>query len=85
LAVRDPFAEPSRAAIRALGAVAAEDATAVLQAVISNNDNYFLPSVRATAAEVLAAFPGPVAKDWLRSVANNPHEDPAVRQAAWST
>ena len=81
-AVRDPLAEPSRAAIRALGVVAREDALPALLAVVSNGDNYFLPSVRVTATEVLATIPAPAARDCLRSLAENPGEVAEVRLAA---
>jgi HEAT repeat protein len=81
-AVRDPIAEASRAAIRGLGIVAGVEAVPTLLTVVSNPDNYFLPSVRATAIQVLAAIPGPDAANCLRQVRENPSEDPIVRQAA---
>jgi HEAT repeat protein len=81
-AVRDPFAEPSRAAIRALGAVAREEAVPTLLGVISNGDNYFLPSVRVAATEVLATIPAPEARNYLRDLMNNPNEVPEIRQVA---
>jgi HEAT repeat protein len=80
--VRDPLAEPSRAAIRALGQVAREHAVQALVEVISNRENYFLPSVRVTAAEVLATLPVAVARQCLQGLVDNPSEDPEVRQAA---
>ena len=81
-AVRDPLAEPSRAAIRALGLVAHEDAVPLLLSIIENRDNFFHPSVRVTAAEVLATIPTPDAKECLLNLVANQAEAPEVRQAA---
>jgi HEAT repeat protein len=81
-AVRDPLAEPSRAAIRALGLVAREAAVPVLVSVINNVEGFFLPSVRVAAVEVLATITSSTAKDCLRDLLSNPDEDPEVRQAA---
>jgi HEAT repeat protein len=82
LGVRDPLAEPSRAAIRALGLLAREEAVPVLLAVVANADNYFLPSVRLAAVEVLGTLPVPAAREGLRQLLDNPNEEIEIVQAA---
>jgi HEAT repeat protein len=81
-AVRDPIAEPSRSAIRGLGLVAGSEALPTLLMVVSNSENYFLPSVRLTAVQVLSSISDPTAAECLRRVRENPLEDPSVREAA---
>lgn len=62
--VRDPIAETSQQAIRALGD---ESAVPALIAVAQNADGYFLPAARQTALEVLAQFSAPAAAQFLRT------------------
>lgn len=82
LAIRDPFADPSRAAIRALARVASADqAASVLIQVITNADNYFLPSVRVAAVAALADVQTDAARVFLRGLVANPAEAPEVREA----
>jgi HEAT repeat protein len=51
---RDPIAETSQAAIRALGLLGDGRALDALVAVVRNKDNFFLPAVRQTAVEALS-------------------------------
>jgi hypothetical protein len=54
-AIRAFYADPSRAAIRAVAQVVpAEQGRPALTAVVTNADGYFLPSVRLAAEEALA-------------------------------
>lgn len=66
--LRDPIAEASQSAIRALGDLGDERAVAPLIAVLQNQDGYFLPAVRQAAQETLATFANPVAVHFLRTL-----------------
>lgn len=68
--IRDPIAEASQSAIRALGDLGDERAVAPLIAVVQNHDGYFLPAVRQAARETLARFTEPVAVHFLRTLSN---------------
>ncbi|MDB5297693.1 MAG: hypothetical protein JWO31_3676 [Phycisphaerales bacterium] len=81
-AVYDEMAEASAEAVRALAAIGDPSAVRPLAAVVRNVDGYFLPVVRRAAVLALAKLGGDEAADVLRAVANDPHESPAVRQAA---
>lgn len=80
--VRDPFMEPSQAAVRALGQLAHARAVEPLVAVLRNADAFFLPPVRLAAIETLGRFPAPAARAALHEVAENPAEDASFRHAA---
>ena len=80
--LRDPMAEASAEAVRALAALGDARAIAPLVAVVRNADGFFLPVVRRAAVLALVHLGGPEAVAMLRAVAANPHEDPSVRQAA---
>ncbi len=66
--IRDPIAEASQSAIRALGELGDDRAIAPLMAVVQNQDSYFLPTVRQAARESLARFTTPVAVHFLRTL-----------------
>jgi HEAT repeat protein len=66
--LRDPIAEASQSAIRALGELGDERAVAPLIAVVQNHEGYFLPEVRQTARETLARFAAPAAVHFLRTL-----------------
>lgn len=68
--LRDPIAEASQSAIRALGDLGDERAVAPLITVVQNHDGYFLPAVRQVARETLARFSAPVAVHFLRTLPN---------------
>lgn len=53
-AVRDPMAEASEEAVRALGLIGDRRAISALQAAINNQDGFFLENVRRTAEEALS-------------------------------
>lgn len=80
--VRDPMAEASAEAVRALAALGDQAAVAPLVDVVRNADGYFLPVVRRAAVIGLAKLGGPAAAAVLKSVGEDDREDPVVRQAA---
>jgi len=53
-AIRDPMAEASEEAVRALGLIGDRRAISALQAAINNQDGFFLENVRRTAEEALS-------------------------------
>jgi HEAT repeat protein len=82
-AIRDPYADPSRAAIRALAALAPKEQTiSALVQVVNNPDNYFHPSVRLAAVTALAGISELSIREFLQQVAANPNETPEMREAA---
>jgi HEAT repeat protein len=53
-AVRDPMAEASEEAVRALGLIGDRRAIPALQAAVNNDDGFFLENVRRTAEDALS-------------------------------
>jgi HEAT repeat protein len=53
-AVRDPMAEASEEAVRALGLIGDRRAIPALEAAVNNDDGFFLENVRRTAADALS-------------------------------
>ena len=80
--VRDPIAEVSQAAIRALGSLGGERVIEPLVAVVQNKDNYFLTFVRETAVEALGRLGIPSARESLQRIVADSYLDASVRQAA---
>jgi hypothetical protein len=80
--IRDPMAEASAEAVRALAALGDARAVEPLVAAVRNADGFLLPVVRRAAVLALVHLGGPNAIAALRAVANDPYEDPSVRQAA---
>jgi HEAT repeat protein len=81
-AVRDPMAEASAEAIRALAALGDAQAISVLIDVLQNADGFYLAIVRRAAVLALAQLAGDSAVAALRAVAANGGEEPAIRQTA---
>ena len=52
-AIRDPMAEASEEAVRALGLIGDRRAIPALQAAVTNDDGFFLENVRRTAEDAL--------------------------------
>jgi hypothetical protein len=81
--IRQDSIPPPRPKREDIDVVAAhKNAVPVLLSVVENADNFFLPSVRVTAVEVLATLSSSDAGECLRNLVANPAEDPEVRQAA---
>jgi epidermal growth factor receptor substrate 15 len=81
-AVRDPMAEASAEAVRALATIGDERAVAPLAAVLRNADGFFLPVVRLAAAKALKTFDTSEARKALMETAANAGEDSVIRAAA---
>ena len=84
-AVRDPIADASAEAVRALAALGHPSAVAPLIDVVVNHDGFFLNNVRLAAVRALSKFGGPEARGALRAVAGNFSEDAVIRGAAQSS
>lgn len=81
-AVRDPIAQASIEAVRALGLLGDARTEDVLVGVLANADGYFLPVVRFAAIAAVGKFPTATAQAALLALADNAAEDPALRAAA---
>ncbi len=81
-AVRDPMAEISAEAVRALADLGQNETVDVLAEVVHNSKGYFLPIVRRAAVLALAKIASEKARALLAHVASNPSEDPVIRQTA---
>jgi HEAT repeat protein len=81
-AIRDPLAEPSAEAIRALATIGDARAIAPLIAVVKNADGFFLPIARRAAVVALAGFKNPQATAEVLAVSQNASEDSVIRDAA---
>jgi HEAT repeat protein len=82
VAVRDPMAEASAEAVRALAVLGDGRAIEPLVAVLRNEKGYYLPVVRLAAVTALRQFAAPVALAAVRAVAGNPAESAVMRAAA---
>lgn len=80
--VRDPMAEASAEAVRALAILGDRNAIAPLIEVVDNRDGFFLPVVRRAAILALIKLGGDRALECVQRVAQNPAEEPSVREAA---
>jgi HEAT repeat protein len=81
-AVRDPQAEPSAEAIRALATLGDSRAIETLMDVVRNPNGFFLPIARRAAVIALAQFPTEPVTSLLRAVSEDPSEDMVIRDAA---
>lgn len=81
-ALRDPIAEASAEAVRALATLGDPRAVPPLIAVVQNADGYFFSAVRLAAVLALTQLGGEPAAAALREVAANSWEDPVIREAA---
>ncbi|HTW93981.1 MAG TPA: HEAT repeat domain-containing protein [Tepidisphaeraceae bacterium] len=81
-AVRDPMAEASAEAVRALALLGDDRAIEPLMEVARNENGYFLPVVRLAAINALRQFDDPRAAALLKALAANQDEDSVLRAAA---
>lgn len=81
-AVRDPIAEASAEAIRALAALSDPRSLPAFLQVIRNENGYFLSTTRHAAIVALAKIGGEQAVCELKFVAGNEWEDATIRAAA---
>lgn len=81
-AIKDPMADTSAQAIRALAALGDPRGIAPLLEVVRNTDGFFLQMARHAAILGLAKLGGSQADCELRFVASNQFEDDAIRDAA---
>ena len=81
-AIRDPNAEASAEAIRAIANLPDPRALPALLEVVRNEHNFYLPTTRRAAILGLAQIGGPQADCELHFVANNEWEDATIRAAA---
>ncbi len=81
-AVRDPIADPSSEAIRALAAIGDKRAVAALIEVVRNQTGFFVASVRRAAVHGLIKLGGPEAIAQLRIISADGFEDAVIREEA---
>jgi HEAT repeat protein len=81
-AIKDPIAEASAEAIRALSSLDDPRTLPALLEVVRNEHGFFLPTTRRAAVLGLAQIGGKQAAFELRFIADNQWEDAAIRATA---